>query len=75
MIMVASGVTSGTEREDGIVKGYKEFSIIPVMLYFLKKQIWSKYGKCQHSLNLGSRHMLPTYVGAYYILLKIFLHF
>lgn len=39
MIMVASGVTSGTEREDGIVKGYKEFSIIPVMLYFLKKQI------------------------------------
>lgn len=39
MIMVASGITSGTEREDGIVKGCKEFSIIPVMLYFLKKQI------------------------------------
>lgn len=72
MIMVASGVTSGTEREDGIVKGYKEFSIIPVMFYFLKKQIWSK---CQHSLNLGGRHMIPTYVGAYYILLKNFLHF
>lgn len=36
MIMVASGVTSGTERKDGIVKGYKELSIIPVMFYFLK---------------------------------------